>query len=221
MSPTPNPKRSRKRNHIRPGHFRPCSLLDCVTPSDMASQPRGRIWPSELTWARPRGGRNLTEYLTCRCIAFRRREFALCRLCSGSVDLVCISKRDYRVLTKPTAPADPEIQPTNIIRLTFHNYEVAELECEDHDNFSQQQRFAYRGTRYRWRAVARDDRGTAAQRSTFYLVRDGQQNDPIACIDLKLRSPREEAAERRAGFWVPPCFMQITDLETLGNGELA
>ncbi|KAJ6444885.1 hypothetical protein O9K51_03286 [Purpureocillium lavendulum] len=67
--------------------------------------------------------------------------------------------------------------------------------------------FEWWGHRYAWRRAVDRALGTVS----FHLVRDGDEAAAVAHVVPEVRTPTQVYAEDRAGGWVPPCYMWISD----------
>ena len=101
---------------------------------------------------------------------------------------------------KPT-PA-PLLVPTDTIKLEFSNYARVDVRRRHGRRYE----FEWWGHGYAWRRAVDKTLGTVS----FHLVRDGEP-DAVAHIVPEVRSPNQVEAEERAGGWIPPCYMWISD----------
>ncbi|KAI8961611.1 hypothetical protein F5Y11DRAFT_221762 [Daldinia sp. FL1419] len=99
--------------------------------------------------------------------------------------------------------------PTNTIKLEFSNYARVDVVRRGKKNAKYE--FEWWGHTYHWKRVV--DKLTDCV--SYHLLRDGQNHSPVAHIVPETRSPTQVAADERAGGWIPPCHMWISDQELL------
>ncbi|KND92320.1 hypothetical protein TOPH_03013 [Tolypocladium ophioglossoides CBS 100239] len=102
----------------------------------------------------------------------------------------------------PPPPSPPLLVPTATIKLEFSNYARVDVSRRHGKRYE----FAWWGRSYAWRRAVDKTLGTVS----FHLVRDGEA-EPVAHIVSEVRSPNQVDAEERAGGWIPPCYMWISD----------
>lgn len=105
-------------------------------------------------------------------------------------------------------PPRPRSVATNAIKLEFSNYarvDVARCGTRGATRYE----FEWWGRKYAWRKVT--DKLTDVV--SYHLFRDGQANPPVAHIVPETRSPNQVADDERAGGWIPPCHMWLSDDE--------
>lgn len=95
---------------------------------------------------------------------------------------------------------------TNTIKLEFSNYARVDVERCGNRN-TKRYEFEWWGHKYSWKRVV--DKLTDSV--SFHLLRDGHNHTPVAHIVPETRSPNQVDADERAGGWVPPCHMWISD----------
>jgi len=108
-------------------------------------------------------------------------------------------------------PPPQVLVPTDTIKLEFSNYARVDV-SRRHSSGSggaatKAYEFEWWGHRYAWRRAV--DRALGAV--SFHLVRDGDAAAAVAHIVPEVRTPTQVFAEDRAGGWVPPCYMWISD----------
>ncbi|KAF7521352.1 hypothetical protein G7054_g12474 [Neopestalotiopsis clavispora] len=97
---------------------------------------------------------------------------------------------------------------TNSIKLEFSNYARVDVErCGSKG--SKRYEFNWWGHKYAWKRVT--DKLTGAV--SFHLFRDGSNTTPVAHIVPENRSPTEVRDDNKAGGWIPPCHMWLSDEE--------
>ncbi|KAI5868595.1 hypothetical protein GGS23DRAFT_38691 [Durotheca rogersii] len=94
---------------------------------------------------------------------------------------------------------------TNTIKLEFSNYARVDVKRRGNKN-NKRYEFEWWGHKYSWKRVS--DKHTESV--AFHLLRDGQST-PVAHIVPEIRSPTQADADERAGGWVPPCHMWLSD----------
>jgi hypothetical protein len=92
--------------------------------------------------------------------------------------------------------------PTDSIRLEFSNYARVEVSRKS----SKRYEFEWWGHTYAWRRSVDKTLDTFS----FHLFRDDQES-PLAHIVQEMQSPSQIEDEERAGGWIPPCYMWISD----------
>ncbi|KAI1775193.1 hypothetical protein F4818DRAFT_41543 [Hypoxylon cercidicola] len=95
---------------------------------------------------------------------------------------------------------------TNSIKLEFSNYARVDVVRRGNRN-TKRYEFEWWGHKYSWKRVLDKLTGSVS----FHLLRDGQNHIPVAHIVPETRSPNQVSADERAGGWVPPCHMWISD----------
>ncbi|KAI0161624.1 hypothetical protein GGR52DRAFT_575933 [Hypoxylon sp. FL1284] len=113
------------------------------------------------------------------------------------------------VLTRAfSADKKQKVRPmaTNTIKLEFSNYARVDVVRRGNRN-TKRYEFEWWGHKYAWKRVI--DKLTDSV--SFHLLRDGQSHNPVAHIVPETRSPNQVDADERAGGWVPPCHMWISD----------
>jgi hypothetical protein len=101
--------------------------------------------------------------------------------------------------------------PTNTTKLEFSNYAQVEVKRRGAKS-SKRYEFEYWGYAYTWkRATEKDGQGKAVS----YHLYKGDGGPAVAHIVPELRSPSQIRGEERAGGWVPPCSMWISDKSVL------
>ncbi|OAQ95330.1 hypothetical protein VFPFJ_01440 [Purpureocillium lilacinum] len=108
-------------------------------------------------------------------------------------------------------PPPQVLVPTDTIKLEFSNYARVDV-SRRHSSGSggaatKAYEFEWWDHRYAWRRAV--DRALGAV--SFHLVRDGDAAAAVAHIVPEVRTPTQVFAEDRAGGWVPPCYMWISD----------
>jgi len=101
--------------------------------------------------------------------------------------------------------------PTNTTKLEFSNYAQVEVRRRGAKS-SKRYEFEYWGFDYAWKRVSKKD-GAGKEVSYHLYKRDG--GPAVAHIVPELRSPSQIRREERAGCWVPPCSMWISDESVL------
>ncbi|EEY22148.1 conserved hypothetical protein [Verticillium alfalfae VaMs.102] len=96
--------------------------------------------------------------------------------------------------------------PTNTMKLEFSNYARVNISRRGHSG-SKRYEFEWWGHSYQWRRVLDRNLGVVS----FHLIQDGVSNRPVAHIVPETRSPNQVESDERAGDWVPPCHMWISD----------
>ncbi|KJZ72989.1 hypothetical protein HIM_07561 [Hirsutella minnesotensis 3608] len=107
--------------------------------------------------------------------------------------------------TQPARPQQPPVSlrvPTDTIKLEFSNYARVDVRRRGPKRYE----FDWWGHSYAWRRSVDKTLNTVS----FHLVRDGR-GDPVAHIVPEVRSPTQVDEEDRAGGWIPPCYMWISD----------
>lgn len=99
-------------------------------------------------------------------------------------------------------PRSSLLVPTDTIKLEFSNYARVDVRRGGAGRYD----FEWWGHGYAWRRSVDKTLNTVS----FHLVRDGH-GSPVAHIVPEMRSPNQVEAERRAGGWIPPCYMWISD----------
>ncbi|PHH77444.1 hypothetical protein CDD82_3497 [Ophiocordyceps australis] len=109
------------------------------------------------------------------------------------------------------SPAQPDLNPhahalvpTDSIRLEFANY--ARVDLHRHSRRSVRYSFEWWGRKYAWRRAVDKTLGSVA----WHLVCHGAP-EPVAHVVPDLRSPSQIDADERAGVWLPPSYMWISD----------
>ncbi|KAI0387624.1 hypothetical protein F5Y04DRAFT_274479 [Hypomontagnella monticulosa] len=107
----------------------------------------------------------------------------------------------------PPVNKKQKIRPvaTNTIKLEFSNYARVDVVRRGNRN-SKRYEFEWWGHTYSWKRVV--DKLTDSV--SFHLLRDGHHT-PVAHIVPEIRSPNQVYADEKAGGWVPPCHMWISD----------
>ncbi|KAM4058986.1 hypothetical protein HRG_008139 [Hirsutella rhossiliensis] len=118
----------------------------------------------------------------------------------GSTDSAA-SSLSVATSQSPPQPASLLV-PTDTIKLEFSNY--ARVDVRRHG--ARRYEFEWWGHEYAWKRSVDKTLNTVS----FHLVRDGH-GDPVAHIVPEVRSPNQVSAEDRAGGWIPPCYMWISD----------
>ncbi|KAG6279102.1 hypothetical protein E4U47_004108 [Claviceps purpurea] len=90
------------------------------------------------------------------------------------------------------------LEPTDKIKLEFGNYARIEVARRNPNCY----RFEWWGRTYVWKRVV----NTQLNTFSFHLKRDGRREE-LAHIQQERQSPSQVDAEKRAGGWVPPCYM--------------
>ncbi|KAI8624525.1 hypothetical protein F5Y19DRAFT_312779 [Xylariaceae sp. FL1651] len=96
------------------------------------------------------------------------------------------------------------LAPSNIIKLEFSNYARVDVQRRGHT--AKKYEFEWWQHKYAWRRVVDKLTGTIS----FHLFRDGSST-PVAHIVPETRSPNQIAVDERAGGWIPPYHMWISD----------
>lgn len=96
--------------------------------------------------------------------------------------------------------------PTDSIKLEFSNYARVEVSRRS----SKRYEFEWWGHKYAWKRAVDKTLNTFS----FHLMRD-DQDEPVAHIVQEMRSPSQIDADERAGGWIPPCYMWISDQSVL------
>ena len=154
------------------------------------------------------------------------RKFSIYRCCRDSGHILCSTRREFVMLdnshrgwtttldgdsSAPSSRASntnsQRLSPTNVIRLEFSDSATVLLERRDEDD-SICHRFEYGGIWYSWtrpRPVGSTDFQWDDDMNTqFRLLRDGNMNHSVACIDFNLERWLQAGA-----YLIPPCVMQI------------
>ena len=106
-------------------------------------------------------------------------------------------------------PAADQV-PTNTIKLEFSNYAVVEIRRRGAKS-SKRYEFEYWGHTYSWkRVIEQDGEGKAV---SYHLHRN--DGHVVAHIVPEMRSTSQINADVRAGGWVPPCSMWVSDHSVL------
>ncbi|QPH09638.1 hypothetical protein C2857_000547 [Epichloe festucae Fl1] len=92
--------------------------------------------------------------------------------------------------------------PTDKIKLEFGNYARVEVSRRNSKLYG----FEWWGHTYTWKRAVDKELWTFS----FHLMRD-DKHEAIAHIVQEVQSPSQIDAERRAGGWIPPCYMWISD----------
>lgn len=101
--------------------------------------------------------------------------------------------------------------PTNTTRLEFSNYAQVEVKRRGAKS-SKRYEFEYWGYTYTWKRVTeKDGQGKAVS----YHLYKGESGKAVAHIVPEMRSPSQVREEERAGGWVPPCSLWISDKSLL------
>jgi len=108
--------------------------------------------------------------------------------------------------TKASVP-----KPTNTTKLEFSNYAQVDLKRRGTKG-SKRYGFEYWGSSYNWKRVTTKDR--AGKSVSYHLVKD-DSDTVVAHIVPELLSSSEKLDEEKAGGWVPPCSMWISDSRVL------
>ncbi|KAI0014294.1 hypothetical protein F4779DRAFT_3853 [Xylariaceae sp. FL0662B] len=95
---------------------------------------------------------------------------------------------------------------TDTIKLEFSNYARVDVRRRGNKG-SKRYEFEWWGHNYSWKRVSDKLTGSVS----FHLLKDGNINAPVAHIVPETRSPNQVAIDERAGGWVPPCHMWISD----------
>ncbi|KAI2637011.1 hypothetical protein GGS26DRAFT_588561 [Hypomontagnella submonticulosa] len=95
---------------------------------------------------------------------------------------------------------------TNTIKLEFSNYARVDV-VRRGTRSSKRYEFEWWDHTYSWKRVV--DKLTDSV--SFHLLRDGHNRTPVAHIVPETRSPNQVLADEKAGGWVPPCHMWISD----------
>ncbi|PNY28919.1 Uncharacterized protein TCAP_01160, partial [Tolypocladium capitatum] len=106
----------------------------------------------------------------------------------------------HSLSVKPPPP--PPLVPTDTIQLDFGNYARVDVRRRHGKRYE----FDWWGRSYAWRRAVDETLGTVS----FHLVRDGKA-EPVAHVVPEARGPSQVEAEERAGGWIPPCYMWISD----------
>lgn len=99
-------------------------------------------------------------------------------------------------------PPSGFLVPTDSIKLEFSNYARVEVSRRG----SKRYEFEWWGHKYTWKRAVDKTLNTIS----FHLIREGQ-DEPVAHIVQEMQSPSQIEAEERAGGWIPPCYMWISD----------
>lgn len=104
-------------------------------------------------------------------------------------------------------PPRPRPVATNAIKLEFSNYARVDVaRCGTRSAVRYE--FDWWGRKYAWRKVT--DKLTDVV--SFHLFRDGPgHHQPVAHIVPETRSPNQVTDDERAGGWIPPCHMWLSD----------
>ncbi|KAG7152480.1 hypothetical protein HYQ46_011674 [Verticillium longisporum] len=92
------------------------------------------------------------------------------------------------------------------MKLEFSNYARVNISSRGHSG-SKRYEFEWWGHSYQWRRVLDRNLGVVS----FHLIQDGLSNRPVAHIVPETRSPNQVESDERAGDWVPPSHMWISD----------
>ncbi|KHN99793.1 uncharacterized protein MAM_02646 [Metarhizium album ARSEF 1941] len=103
-------------------------------------------------------------------------------------------------------PPSEFLVPTDSIKLEFNNYARVEVSRRSSGRYD----FEWWGHKYTWKRAVDKMLNTFS----FHLVRDDQE-EPVAHIAQEIRSPSQIDDEERAGGWIPPCYMWISDQSTI------
>ncbi|KAI4603177.1 hypothetical protein KJ359_005969 [Pestalotiopsis sp. 9143b] len=116
----------------------------------------------------------------------------------GMFDMDLSPEKQHRVLQRAT----------NSIKLEFSNYARVDVErCGSKG--SKRYEFNWWGHKYTWKRVTDKLTGVVS----FHLFRDSLNSVPVAHIVPETRSPIQVMEDERAGGWVPPCHMWLSDEE--------
>ncbi|PHH59798.1 hypothetical protein CDD81_2565 [Ophiocordyceps australis] len=108
-------------------------------------------------------------------------------------------------IAEATQAADVHgLVPTDTIRLEFTNY--ARVDLHRRSRRAVRYSFEWWGRKYAWRRAVDKTLGSVA----WHLVCQGAA-EPVAHVVPDLRSPSQVDADKRAGVWLPPCYMWISD----------
>ncbi|KAG6016508.1 hypothetical protein E4U54_001285 [Claviceps lovelessii] len=103
----------------------------------------------------------------------------------------------------PLRPSSSLLTPTNTIKLEFGNYARVQVVRRS----SKRYRFEWWGHTYSWkRTVKHDPDNKQPHTFSFHLRRDDSRQ-VLAYIEQEQQSRSQMDAEKRAGGWVPPCYM--------------
>jgi hypothetical protein len=101
--------------------------------------------------------------------------------------------------------------PTNTTKLEFSNYAQVEVKRRGAKS-SKRYEFEYWGHTYTWKRVTQKD---GDGKAVSYHLYKGDGAHAVAHIVPEMRSPSQIRDEERAGGWVPPCSMWISDKSLL------
>ncbi|XDG09597.1 hypothetical protein ABKA04_009212 [Annulohypoxylon sp. FPYF3050] len=113
-----------------------------------------------------------------------------------------------RTMSIESKKEKPRPKATNMIKLEFSNYARVDVVRRGNTN-TKRYEFEWWGHKYSWKRVV----DKLADSVSYHLLRDGQNNLPVAHIVPENRSPNQVEADEMAGGWVPPCHMWISDPE--------
>lgn len=104
--------------------------------------------------------------------------------------------------------------PTNTIKLEFSNYAHIDIKRRGAKT-SKRYGFEYWGHTYSWKRVVK--KSADQEHVSYYLVRAGDEKQPLAHICPVKLSPDQAHEEAARGGWVPPSYMRITDDRILNS----
>ncbi|KAL0944484.1 uncharacterized protein CTRU02_202371 [Colletotrichum truncatum] len=98
--------------------------------------------------------------------------------------------------------------PSNTMKLEFSNYARVDISRRGGKN-NKRYEFEWWGHKYQWKRVIDKNLGV----TSFHLVKDGNNaaDAAVAHIVPETRSPNQVYDDERAGGWVPPCHMWLSD----------
>lgn len=106
---------------------------------------------------------------------------------------------------------DSSLIATNIIRLEFSNYAQVEVKCRNGRRLGKRYEFEYWGYKYVWRRAGKRD---AKYKGISYRLNRVGHATAIANIVPDFQNQWQQYQERKAGNWVPPCAMWISETES-------
>ncbi|UNI16634.1 hypothetical protein JDV02_003056 [Purpureocillium takamizusanense] len=164
------------------------------------------------------GGSTVTAHTTVSSSCWSRRRGSTSSSASLAGNALLLS--GTAAAARPPPPPQVLV-PTDTVKLEFSNYARVDVSRRRHSSSiggggaTKAYEFEWWGHRYAWRRAVDRSLGTVS----FHLVRDGGSassssaatSTTVAHIVPEVRTPTQVFAEDRAGGWVPPCYMWISD----------
>lgn len=107
---------------------------------------------------------------------------------------------------------------TNVIRMEFSNYAQVEVKCRSSRRLGKRYEFEYWGHQYVWRRVGKRD--SKYKGVSYHLNRAGHAS-ACAYIVSDFQNQWQKYQEQKAGHWVPPCGMWITEIPLTDGSDVA